>query len=87
MYLGFLPYLGLNWLGLTVHIKLYPSHYSSPSDVVPPILSIGHVFKMLQKKASMTSLLAHTVAQSTKRRVLPKNLSHLVIFVIELAFT
>ena len=36
---------------------------------------------------SMTSLLAHTVAQSTKRRFLPKNLSQLVIFVIELAFT
>ena len=36
---------------------------------------------------SMTSLLAHTVAQTTKRRFLPKNLSQLVIFVIELAFT
>ena len=37
--------------------------------------------------SSMTSLLAHTVAQPTKWRFLPKNLSQLVIFVIELAFT
>ena len=36
---------------------------------------------------SMTSLLPHTVAQPTKWRFLPKNLSQLVIFVIELAFT
>jgi hypothetical protein len=36
---------------------------------------------------SMTSLLAHTVAQPTKWRFLPKNLNQLVIFVIELAFT
>ena len=36
---------------------------------------------------SMTSLLLHTVAQPTKWRFLPKNLSQLVIFVIELAFT
>ena len=36
---------------------------------------------------SMTSLLAHTVALPTKCRFLPKNLSQLVIFVIELAFT
>ena len=36
---------------------------------------------------SMTSLLPHTVAQPTKCRFLPKNLSQLVIFVIELAFT
>ena len=36
---------------------------------------------------SMTSLLAHTVAQSTKWRFLPKNLNHLVIFVIGIAFT
>ena len=36
---------------------------------------------------SMTSLLPHTVAQSTKWRFLLKNLSQLVIFVIELAFT
>ena len=36
---------------------------------------------------SMTSLLVHTVAQPTKPRFLPKNLSQLVIFVIELAFT
>ena len=36
---------------------------------------------------SMTSLLPHTVAQPTKWRFLPKNLSHLVIFVIELTFT
>ena len=36
---------------------------------------------------SMTSLLPNTVAQPTKWRFLPKNLSQLVIFVIELAFT
>ena len=36
---------------------------------------------------SMTSLLAHIVAQRTKWRFLPKNLNQLVIFVIELAFT
>ena len=36
---------------------------------------------------SMTSLLTHTGAQPTKWRFLPKNLSQLVIFVIELAFT
>ena len=36
---------------------------------------------------SMTSLLAHTVAQPTKWRCLPKNLNQLVIFVIELEFT
>ena len=36
---------------------------------------------------SMTSLLPHTVAQPTKWRFLPKNLSQLVIFVIGLAFT
>ena len=36
---------------------------------------------------SMTLLLSHTVAQPTKWRFLPKNLSQLVIFVIELAFT
>ena len=34
---------------------------------------------------SMTSLLAHTVAEPTKRNFLPKNLSQVVIFVIELA--
>ena len=39
------------------------------------------------QKVSMTSLLPHTVAQPTKWRFLPKNLSQLVIFVIELAFT
>ena len=38
-------------------------------------------------RISMTSLLAPTVAQPTKQRFLPKNLSHLVIFVIELANT
>ena len=38
-------------------------------------------------KNSMTSLLAHTVAQPTKWRFLPKNLNQLVIFVIELEFT
>ena len=38
-------------------------------------------------KSSMTSLLPHTVAQPTKWRFLPKNLSQLVIFVIGLAFT
>ena len=37
--------------------------------------------------SSMTSLFAHTVAQPTKWRFLPKNLSQLVIFVIGLAFT
>ena len=36
---------------------------------------------------SMTSLLAHTVAQPTKWRFLHKNLNQLVIFVIGLAFT
>ena len=36
---------------------------------------------------SMTSLLAHTVAQPTKWRFLPKNLNQLVIFVIGLTFT
>ena len=36
---------------------------------------------------SMTSLLAYTAAQPTKRIFLPKNLSLLVIFVIGLAFT
>ena len=34
----------------------------------------------------MTSLLAHTVAQPTKWRFLPKNLNQLVIFVIEPEF-
>ena len=38
-------------------------------------------------KGSMTSLFAHKVAQPTKWRFLPKNLSQLVIFVIEIAFT
>ena len=36
---------------------------------------------------SMTSLFAHKVAQPTKSRFLPKNLSQLVIFVIGLAIT
>ena len=36
---------------------------------------------------SMTSLLQHTVAQPTKWRFSPKNLSQLVIFVIRLACT
>ena len=36
---------------------------------------------------SMTSLFAHTVAQPTKWRFLPKNLNQLVIFLIGLAFT
>ena len=36
---------------------------------------------------SMNSLLAHTVAQPTKWRILPKNLNQLVIFVIGLPFT
>ena len=36
---------------------------------------------------SMTSLLPHTVAQPTQWRFLRKNLSQLVIFVIELALT
>ena len=36
---------------------------------------------------SMTSLFAHKVAQPTKWRLLPKNLSQLIIFVIGLAFT
>jgi hypothetical protein len=35
-------------------------------------------------KVSMTSLLPHTVAQPNKWRFLPKNLSQLVIFVIEM---
>ena len=39
------------------------------------------------KLVSMTSVLTHTVAQLTKWRRLPKNLSWLVIFVIGLAFT
>ena len=39
------------------------------------------------RRVSMTSLLAHTVAQPTKWRFLPKNLNQLVIFVIGLAFT
>ena len=42
---------------------------------------------VLCKDISMTSLLAHTVAQPTKQRFLPKNLSQLIIFVIGLAFT
>ena len=35
----------------------------------------------------MTSLLAYKVAQPTKRIFLPKDMSQLVIFVVELAFT
>ena len=38
-------------------------------------------------ETSMTSLFVHKVAQPTKWRFLPKNLSQLVIFVIGLAFT
>ena len=36
---------------------------------------------------SLTSLLAHTLAQPTKWRFMSKNLSHLVICVINLVFT
>ena len=43
--------------------------------------------QILIKWVSMTSLFAHKVAQPTKWRFLPKNLSQLVIFVIGLAFT
>ena len=46
-----------------------------------------YAFILIFVYTSMTSLLAHTVAQPTKWRFLPKNLSQLVIFVIELAFT
>ena len=45
------------------------------------------LFCHLRALLSMTSLLAHTDAQRTKWRFLPKNLNQLVIFVIELAFT
>ena len=37
--------------------------------------------------SSMTSLFAHKVAQPTKWRFLPKNLSHLAIFVIGIVST
>ena len=45
------------------------------------------LFCHLRALLSMTSLLAHTDAQRTKWRFLPKNLNQLVIFVIGLAFT
>ena len=41
----------------------------------------------LALEVNMTSLLQHTIAQPTKWRFLPKNLSQLVIFVIEVALT
>ena len=50
---------------------------------IPPIC----YFRGQSMNISMTSLFAHKVAQPTKLRFLPKNLSQLVIFVIELGFT
>ena len=44
-------------------------------------------FVVLSTCYSMTSLLAHTVAQPTKWRFLPKNSNQLVISIFELAFT
>ena len=45
------------------------------------------VMRFAHTVGSMTSLLPHTVAHPNKWRFLPKNLSQLVIFEIELAFT
>ena len=51
------------------------------------ICKISWFWCRLSTYISMTSLFAHKVAQPTKWRFLPKNLSLLVILVIELAFT
>ena len=51
-----------------------------------PILKIS-IIRWQIHTFSMTSLLPYTVAEPTKWRILLKNLSQLVIFVIELAFT
>ena len=57
------------------------------NDWVWPHSVVDIAFAWFQSTISMTSLLAHKVAQPTKWRFLPKNLSQLVIFEIGLAFT
>ena len=66
----------------------HPPYFISNGELVSILneIAVGKKSKTFTN-ISMTSLLAHTVAQPTKRRILPKNLSQLVIFVIELAFT
>ena len=67
-------YLGYTWVILGVYLGSINWHLRT---FVEEIIMWTRI----------TSLLAHTVAQSTKRRFFPKNLSQLVIFVIGLAFT
>ena len=57
------------------------------SYTVLQISSLTLVFNKACISNSMTSLLAHTVAQPTKWIFLLKNLNQLVIFVIGLVFT
>ena len=71
---------------LTAKNSFWPANFSFGLKYVLRMSTFAGFFIFLML-TNMTSLLPHTVAQPTKWRFLPKNLSQLVIFVIELAFT
>ena len=86
------------WWLLLAHPTKAIYSLASDSNFLLDLFFWGQSWARLDKKllpdglattinSSMTSLLPHTVAQPIKWRFLPKNLSQLVIFVIELAFT
>ena len=70
--------------GLNFHLKvIFFQRFVLQFSTIPFI----YESKVMYEHNSMTSLLPHRVAQPTKWRFLPMNLSQLVIFVIELVFT
>ena len=85
------------YISISVRTLQFVPCYKKESNIVNKcycICSLGFSSCYCMKPASwsyvnvsMSSLLAHTVAQPTKWRFLPKNLNQLVIFVIGLAFT
>ena len=82
----------INWYAEYAEAKVQiKKFYVSPDMVKKQInlskTSASHGPDTIPMEAiSMTSLFAHKVAQPTKWRFLPKNLSQLFIFVIGLAF-
>ena len=68
--------------GCKIATELVFFEFLFPIFAFPAVLS-----NTLYLCISMTSLFAHKVAQPSKWRFLPKNLSQLVFFVIGLAFT
>ena len=56
-------------------------------ETICNVVFLNYTIILVTYLVSKTSILLHTVAQPTKWRLLPKKLSQLVIFEIQLAFT